>query len=37
MTTNPPPQKILQGILHSENERKQNHQSMESTKTQEKI
>jgi hypothetical protein len=25
MTTNPPLEKILQGILHTENERKQNH------------
>jgi hypothetical protein len=26
MTSNPPPQKILQGILHTEDESKQNHE-----------
>jgi hypothetical protein len=26
MTTKPPPQKILQGILHTESESKQNHE-----------
>jgi hypothetical protein len=36
MTTKPPLQKILQGILHTENERKQNHESALNTKTQEK-
>jgi hypothetical protein len=34
MTTKPPLQKILQGILHIENESKQNHERMGSTKTQ---
>jgi hypothetical protein len=32
MTTKPPLQKILQGILHTENESKQNHESTGSTK-----
>jgi hypothetical protein len=36
MTTKPPLQKILQGILHTENESIQNHESMGSTKPQEK-
>jgi hypothetical protein len=36
MTTNPPLQKILQGILHTENESKQNHERTGSTKLQEK-
>jgi hypothetical protein len=36
MTTNPPLQKILQGILHTENESKQNHGRTGSTKPQEK-
>jgi hypothetical protein len=36
MTTKPLIQKILQGILHIENESKQNHQSTGSTKPQEK-
>jgi hypothetical protein len=36
MTTKPPLQKILQGILHVENERKQNHERTGSTKPQEK-
>jgi hypothetical protein len=36
MTTKPPLQKILQGILHTENERKQNHERAGSTKPQEK-
>jgi hypothetical protein len=35
MTTKPPLQKILQGILHTENESKQNHERMDSTKPQE--
>jgi hypothetical protein len=34
MTTKPPLQKILQGILHTENERKQNHERTGSTKPQ---
>jgi hypothetical protein len=36
MTTKPPLQKILQGILHTENERKQNHERAGNTKPQEK-
>jgi hypothetical protein len=36
MTTKPPIEKILQGILHTENESKQNHERTGSTKTQEK-
>jgi hypothetical protein len=32
MTTKPPIQKILQGILHTENESKQNHERTGSTK-----
>jgi hypothetical protein len=36
MTTKPPLQKILQGILHTENESKQNHERPGSTKPQEK-
>jgi hypothetical protein len=36
MTTKLPQQKILQGILHTENERKQNHEKAGSTKSQEK-
>jgi hypothetical protein len=36
MTTNPPLQKILQGILHIENESKQNYERIGSTKPQEK-
>jgi hypothetical protein len=36
MTTTPPPQKILQGILHTENESKQNHEMAGSIKPQEK-
>jgi hypothetical protein len=36
MTTKPPLQKILQGILHTENESKQNHERRGSTKPQEK-
>jgi hypothetical protein len=36
MTTKPPLQKILQGILHIENESKQNHVRKGSTKPQEK-
>jgi hypothetical protein len=32
MTTKPPLQKILLGILHAENESKQNHESAGSTK-----
>jgi hypothetical protein len=36
MPTKPPPQKILQGILHTENESKQNHERAGSTKPQEK-
>jgi hypothetical protein len=35
MTTKPPLQKILQGILHTENETKQNHKRTGSTKPQE--
>jgi hypothetical protein len=36
MITNPPLQKILQGILHTESESKQNHERTGSTKSQEK-
>jgi hypothetical protein len=36
MTTKPPLQKILQGILHTENKSKQNHERTGSTKPQEK-
>jgi hypothetical protein len=36
MTTKPLLQKILQGILHTEDESKQNHVRTENTKTQEK-
>jgi hypothetical protein len=36
MTTKPPLQTILQGILYTENESKQNHEKTGSTKTQEK-
>jgi hypothetical protein len=36
MTTKPSVQKILQGILHKENESKQNHKKTGSTKPQEK-
>jgi hypothetical protein len=36
MNTKPPLQKILQGILHSENESKQNQERAGSTKPQEK-
>jgi hypothetical protein len=36
MTTKSPLQKILQGTLHTENERKQNHERTGSTKPQEK-
>jgi hypothetical protein len=36
ITTKPPLQKILQRILHTENESKQNHERTGSTKTQEK-
>jgi hypothetical protein len=36
MTTNPPLQKILQVILHPEDESKQNHEMMGSIKVQEK-
>jgi hypothetical protein len=36
MTTKPPLQKIIQGILHTENESKQNHERTGSTKLQEK-
>jgi hypothetical protein len=36
MTTKTPLQKILQEILHTENERKQNHERTGSTKPQEK-
>jgi hypothetical protein len=36
MTTMTPLQKILQGILHTENESKQNHERTGSTKPQEK-
>jgi hypothetical protein len=33
MTTKSPLQEILQGILHTENERKQNHERAGNTKT----
>jgi hypothetical protein len=36
MTTKPAQQKILQGILQTENERKQNHERTGNTKPQEK-
>jgi hypothetical protein len=36
MTTTPPLQKILQGILHTEDESKQNHEKTGSIKMQEK-
>jgi hypothetical protein len=36
MNTKPPLQKILQGILHTENESKQNHERTGSIKPQEK-
>jgi hypothetical protein len=36
MTTKPPLQKVLQGILHIENESKQNHRRTGSIKPQEK-
>jgi hypothetical protein len=36
MTTKPPLQKILQGILHTEDESKQNDEKMGSIKLQEK-
>jgi hypothetical protein len=36
MTTKPPLQQIFQGILHIENESKQNHERTGSTKPQEK-
>jgi hypothetical protein len=36
MTTKPPQQKILQGILHTESESKQNHERSCNTKPQEK-
>jgi hypothetical protein len=36
MTTKPPPQKILQGILHTEDESKQNQERTGSIKLQEK-
>jgi hypothetical protein len=36
ITTKPPLQKILQGILHTENESKQNNEMTGSTKPQEK-
>jgi hypothetical protein len=36
VATKPPVQKILQGILHIENESKQNHERRRSTKPQEK-
>jgi hypothetical protein len=36
MTTKPPIQKILQGILNIENESKQNHERAGNTKPQEK-
>jgi hypothetical protein len=36
VTTKPPLQKILQGILHTENESQQNHERTGSTKSQEK-
>jgi hypothetical protein len=36
MTTKPTLQKILQGIMHTENKRKQNHERTGGTKLQEK-
>jgi hypothetical protein len=36
MTTKPPLQKILQGILHTENESKQNHEKVGNINSQEK-
>jgi hypothetical protein len=36
MTTKPPLQKVLQGILHTESESKQNHERAGSTKSQQK-
>jgi hypothetical protein len=36
MTTKPPLQKILQGILHTDNESKQNNERAGNTKQQEK-
>jgi hypothetical protein len=36
MTTNPPLQKIFQGILYTENESKPNHERFGNTKQQEK-
>jgi hypothetical protein len=36
MNTKPPLQKIVQGILHTESESKQNHERIGSTKPQEK-
>jgi hypothetical protein len=36
MTTKPSLQKILQGILHTENESRQNHEGEANTKPQEK-
>jgi hypothetical protein len=36
MTTKPPLQKILQGILHKESDSKHNHEKTSSTKPQEK-
>jgi hypothetical protein len=36
MTTKPPLQKILQGILHTKNENKKNQERIGSTKPQEK-
>jgi hypothetical protein len=36
MTTKPPLQKILQGILHTDNESKQSHERSGNTKPQEK-
>jgi hypothetical protein len=36
MTTKPPLQKILQGILHTDNKSKQNHERAGNTKPQEK-
>jgi hypothetical protein len=36
MTPKPPPQKILQGILHKEDENKQKHERTGSIKSQEK-
>jgi hypothetical protein len=36
MTTKPPLQNILQGIMHTQNESKENHERTGSTKPQEK-